>query len=100
LLTTKSFETSWCITNNSEFDNLYLIGDALMTFDPTSSKGILKSMMTAIYAAFILHNIQQGKLTKSQGSAVYRQWADDFFEKELAGIKQLLPIAMVEKVYV
>ena len=95
----KSFETSWSITNNNKFENLYLVGDALMTFDPTSSKGILKSIMTGIYAAYILDNVKTNKLTKTQGSTAYQKWSYDFFEKELESIKQLLPAAMVENVF-
>lgn len=95
----KSFETSWSITNNSKFDNLYLVGDALMTFDPTSSKGILKSIMTGIYAAYILENVKTNKLTKTQANITYQKWSYDFFEKELASIKQLLPLIMVENLF-
>ena len=54
-----------------------------MTFDPTSSKGILKSIMTGIYAAYILDNVKTNKLTKTQGSTAYQKWSYDFFEKEL-----------------
>jgi flavin-dependent dehydrogenase len=96
----KSFETSWSITNNNKFENLYLVGDALMTFDPTSSKGIIKSIMTGIYAAYILDNVKTNKLTKTQGSTAYQKWSYDFFEKELASIKRLLPETMVENVFI
>ncbi len=99
VLISKSFETSWSITNNNKFENLYLVGDALMTFDPTSSKGILKSIMSGIYAAFIIDNIKTKRLTESQGNLAYQKWANEFFEKELLSIKALLPETMVENVF-
>lgn len=95
----KSFETSWSITNNRKFENLYLVGDALMTFDPTSSKGILKSIMTSIYAAHIIDSVKANKLTKYQGIIAYQKWSFDFFENELTSIKQLLPITMIKNVF-
>jgi len=100
VIISKSFETSWSITQNCKFQNLYLVGDALMTFDPTSSKGILKSIMTGIYAAYILDNVKTNKLTEKQGSIAYQKWTLEFFEKELVNIKTLLPSTMVENVFI
>lgn len=98
-LVSKSFETGWSITRNTQFENLYLVGDALMTFDPTSSKGILKAVMSGIYAAYLLACIKTGQLEKQQAMACYQEWGTDFFKKELAGIKQLLPVEMAAHVF-
>jgi flavin-dependent dehydrogenase len=99
VIISKSFETSWSITKNNKFENLYLAGDALMTFDPTSSKGILKSIMSGIYVAHILDNLKSNKLTKAQGHKIYQNWANDFFQKELMGIKKILPVEMIENIF-
>jgi len=99
ILISKGFETSWSLTTNNKFENLYLVGDALMTFDPTSSKGILKSIMTGIYAAHILENVKEKKITKTQGVKTYQKWSKDFFENELTRIKELLPVTMVQNVF-
>ncbi len=95
----KGFNTSWKLTSNQLYDNLYLVGDALMTFDPTSSKGILKSIMSGIYSAHIITHIKKNILTKMQGHGMYQNWANNFFEKELSSIKEMLPQAIVEKTF-
>ncbi|WP_294820795.1 NAD(P)/FAD-dependent oxidoreductase, partial [uncultured Flavobacterium sp.] len=71
----KSFDTSWKITINSTFKNLFLVGDSLMTFDPTSSKGIIKSIMSGIYAAHILENIKINAISDRTGQEAYQNWA-------------------------
>ena len=95
----RKYDTSWAMISESKFKNLFFVGDALLTFDPTSSKGILKSIMTGIYLSHNLHQFNEKKISLSTVLNLYRNWYTSFFFRELNSIKSLLLPDMSNKIF-
>lgn len=50
----------------------------------TSSRGVLKSMLTGIMSGHISDATLRGKLTPLQAASSYHQWLLDWFNKDVA----------------
>lgn len=96
----KGYETSWKIIEKYDFENFYAVGDALMTFDPSSSKGILKALMTSIYCAHAITGVHQKSSDHQKAIESYRQWSEHFLLQEISVLRLLLPVEMSNEIFI
>lgn len=63
-----------------------LAGDAASNLDPTSSKGVLKALLSGTMAGRTAVAILQRGADAGQGAAAYRRWIEGWFEADVAAL--------------
>jgi flavin-dependent dehydrogenase len=66
-----------------------LAGDAAVTLDPCSSRGILRALMTGIMAADLAAGEIGGRLRGGEAVEGYGRWLRDWFEADVAALADL-----------
>jgi len=61
----------------------FLVGDAAMVFDPSSSKGVLRGIYSGIMAAHCILKTNTGQLSMSSMMAGYNKWLEQLFTHDL-----------------
>ena len=85
---TRGADVTWRIARRLAGPNWFLAGDAAATLDPTSSRGVLKSIMTGIMSSHSADAALRDKLTPAQAASSYHQWLLDWFERDVAQMRQ------------
>jgi flavin-dependent dehydrogenase len=85
---TRGADVTWRIARRLAGPNWFLAGDAAATLDPTSSRGVLKSIMTGIMSSHVADAALRGKLTRDQAASSYHHWLLDWFEKDVSQMRQ------------
>lgn len=67
-----------------------LAGDAAATLDPTSSKGVLKALLSGFMAGRTAAAILRRGADAARGAAAYRRWMEDGFDTEVAALAPLM----------
>lgn len=80
---TRGADVTWRIATTLAGKNWFLVGDAAATLDPTSSRGVLKSMMTGMMAGHLAEPVIAGKMGWQQAWSGYGEWLRDWFEKDI-----------------
>lgn len=65
----------------------YLIGDAAYRLDPSSSHGVLKAVMSGIFAAHLISNTVEGKVDEDGAKAIYHAFIMNLFKQETARLR-------------
>lgn len=63
-----------------------LAGDAAASLDPTSSKGVLKALLSGLMAGRTAVAILQRGAPAAQGAAAYRRWLEKWFDADVAAL--------------
>lgn len=66
-----------------------LAGDSAVTLDPTSSRGVLRALMTGIMAADVAAGAIGGGLCAEAAAEGYGRWLRDWFEADVAALAAL-----------
>lgn len=69
----------------------FLIGDAASLTTPASGNGVLRALMSGIYAVHLYSNVHSGLLSAEQSSNAYKAWIELFWEHSVAGAKTAHP---------
>lgn len=89
---TRGADVTWRIARDIAGENWFMAGDAATTLDPTSSRGVLKSIMTGMMCGHLADAGIRGKMTPFQAASVYQDWLRDWFDKDVAQMKQFYRI--------
>ncbi|HLX92536.1 MAG TPA: NAD(P)/FAD-dependent oxidoreductase [Puia sp.] len=80
---TKSRDVTWRQAVKASGTNYFCLGDAAYMLDPSSSKGVLKAVMSGMMAAHLISKVLIEKSTDpSTASAYYSRWIKDWFIHE------------------
>jgi len=63
----------------------FLAGDAAGMTTPASGNGVLRALMSGIYAVHIYLATQAGTLSRETGARIYTSWIHAFWERSVAG---------------
>ncbi|MCF0051634.1 NAD(P)/FAD-dependent oxidoreductase [Dyadobacter sp. LJ53] len=85
----KAADVTWRIAENVSRSNYFLIGDAAFTFDPASSKGVLKAIMSGMMCGYLLGQLKLVKSDIKEIHAHYNTWMNDWFSNDLANMKNM-----------
>ena len=85
---TRGADVTWRIAERLAGPNWFMAGDAAATLDPTSSRGVLKSILTGIMAGHLADATARGKLTSLQAASSYHNWLLDWFDKDVKQMRQ------------
>ena len=85
---TRGADVTWRIAERLAGPNWFMAGDAAATLDPTSSRGVLKSILTGMMAGHLADAAYRGKLTPLQAASSYHDWLLDWFDKDVKQMQQ------------
>lgn len=85
---TRGADVTWRIAERLAGPNWFIAGDAAATLDPTSSRGVLKSILTGIMSGHLADAVFRGKLQAHQAASSYHHWLLDWFDKDVSQMEQ------------
>lgn len=85
---TRGADVTWRIADQLAGHNWFLVGDAAATLDPTSARGVLKSILTGMMAAHLSAAVLGGKITPQQAASGYDAWLNDWFATDVEQMAQ------------
>lgn len=80
---TKGADVTWRMAKILAGRNWFMTGDAATVLDPTSSRGVQKSIMTGMMAGHLTHATLHGKLSPSQAAQTYHNWLQEWFSNDM-----------------
>jgi len=80
---------SWKISRVPADNRLYRIGDAACTIDPSSGKGVLRAMMSAIMSVHLISGISRDAIGHAAASEHYGDWLQSLFDGEVAELERI-----------
>lgn len=88
----KGADVTWRMVARPAGAGYFLVGDAAAVLDPASSHGVLKAIMSGIMAAHYIAHIFGRRVTEAEAAARYCDWIRDWFEHDVARLKELYSI--------
>jgi flavin-dependent dehydrogenase len=85
-------DVTWRITPDVAGAGYFLVGDAAAVLDPAASHGVLKAIMSGMLAAHTIAAVTSHGMAEAEGTAFYRRWVRDWFERDVATLKDLYSI--------
>jgi flavin-dependent dehydrogenase len=90
-------DVTWRIVSQPAGDGYYMVGDAAMVLDPSSSHGVLKALMSGMLAGHLLASEYYGKINEFEANYQYSQWINNWFQNDVQELKKMyamLPIKL------
>jgi flavin-dependent dehydrogenase len=90
-VTRGGLDYSWRIFRECAGPGYFLLGDAACLMDPSAANGVLRALMSGMYAAHLISAVDQGRATYGQVVAEYKSWISRLFDqtrKELHAVEQ------------
>jgi flavin-dependent dehydrogenase len=81
-------DMTWRIAERVAGPGFFLTGDAAAILDPASSHGVLKALMSGIYAADMIINIAGGKCTEEKALTLYQNWVMNWFQSDVVRLNE------------
>jgi flavin-dependent dehydrogenase len=69
-------------------DAWYMVGDAALTLDPTSSHGVLRALMSGMMAGHLIAGVLGGQMAADAAADAYHAWLAGWFAQEMAKLAQ------------
>lgn len=82
-------DVTWRLTEKSAGPGYFLVGDAGIVLDPASSHGVLRAIMTAMFAVSHISGAVRAGTTEAAAARHYRDWLRDWFETDRNAMLQL-----------
>ncbi|TDU25822.1 flavin-dependent dehydrogenase [Panacagrimonas perspica] len=82
---TRGADATWRVTQSAG-PGWLLAGDAAANLDPTSSKGVLKALLSGTMAGRTAVAIVQRGADEAQGGAAYRRWIEGWFDTDVTAL--------------
>jgi flavin-dependent dehydrogenase len=82
-------DVTWRRVSQPAGEGYFLVGDAAMVLDPTSSHGVLRALMSGIMAGnLIAQNLKDNRL-EQQAIQYYGEWIAQWFQHDVDKLRQL-----------
>ncbi|MDF5739459.1 MULTISPECIES: NAD(P)/FAD-dependent oxidoreductase [unclassified Nostoc] len=86
----RAANVTWRIVSQPAGYGYFLVGDAAMVLDPTSSHGVLKAIMSGIWVSHAIASELLGNLTEQQAIDHYCLWIHDWFRHDVKNLSSLI----------
>jgi flavin-dependent dehydrogenase len=80
-------DATWQVADEPAGRGYYLVGDAAAVLDPASSHGVLKALMSGMYAGHLIAQQRLGRLGPEAAPAYYRGWLREWFDRDAARLE-------------
>jgi 2-polyprenyl-6-methoxyphenol hydroxylase-like FAD-dependent oxidoreductase len=74
---------SWRIFRECAGPGYFLLGDAANLMDPSAANGVLRALMSGIYAVHLIIKIQKGATSRQDAAIEYKRWIGEIFDLSL-----------------
>jgi flavin-dependent dehydrogenase len=81
-------DVTWRLATRTAGDAWYMVGDAALTLDPTSSHGVLRALMSGIMAGHLIAGVLGGRMAADAAADAYHAWLAGWFAQEMAKLAQ------------
>ena len=81
-------DVTWRMATRTADAGWYLVGDAALTLDPTSSHGVLRALMSGMMAGHLIAAVLRGKMVPDAAAAAYHDWLARWFAEEMGKLAQ------------
>jgi flavin-dependent dehydrogenase len=85
-------DVTWRIVASPAGAGYFLVGDAAAVLDPASSHGVLKAIMSGIMSAHLIAHVSGRRVTEREAAERYCVWLKDWFEHDVARLRELYSI--------
>ncbi|MCC5670484.1 tryptophan 7-halogenase [Nostoc sp. CHAB 5784] len=86
----RAANVTWRIVSQPAGYSYFLVGDAAMVLDPTSSHGVLKAIMSGIWVSHSIASELLGNLTEQQAIDHYCLWIHNWFRHDVKNLSSLI----------
>ena len=86
----RSADATWRVSRVPAHCNMFRIGDAALRVDPSSGKGVLRAMMSAIMAVHLVKSVRHELIDHRSAELVYCKWISDWFSSDVRELSGLL----------
>lgn len=83
----KGANVTWRKVNQLANRGFFIIGDAALVLDPSSSHGIIRGIMSGIQVSHLINEIYNNKISVSNASFNYNNWMSSWFFHDLNKLK-------------
>jgi flavin-dependent dehydrogenase len=80
---------TWQVAARPAGPGYFLAGDATAILDPASSHGVLKALMSGIYAGHLAANVARGAAPEGAAANHYSDWVREWFDRDVARLDEL-----------
>lgn len=77
---------TWRMADSAAGSGWYMVGDAAAILDPTSSRGVLKALMTGVMAGHLIAGVLHGRAPADEAARAYHAWIADWFETDVGNL--------------
>jgi len=79
--TFRGLDYSWRIFRACAGPGYFLLGDAACLMDPSAANGVLRAVMSGMYAVHLFSAAERGRATPGQAAAEYKSWVAGLFDQ-------------------
>lgn len=80
---TSTADVTWRCSTKAAGPGWFVVGDAAIQLDPSSSHGVLRAVMSGMMAAELAVHVLDGRLSSEGAVAIYNKWIFDWFEHDV-----------------
>jgi flavin-dependent dehydrogenase len=84
-------DVTWRSVTNSVGPGYFITGDAAVVLDPSSSHGVLKAMMSGIFAGKLISAVTTGHISPSAAASEYRRWLSSWVQQDIQRLTEIFP---------
>lgn len=81
-------DVTWRIADEVARPGWFMVGDAGAMLDPTSSRGVLKAIMSGMMAGHLIAAVLRGAAPAEEAAAAYNDWCAGWFAADAARLSQ------------
>jgi 2-polyprenyl-6-methoxyphenol hydroxylase-like FAD-dependent oxidoreductase len=74
---------SWRIYRECAGPGYFLLGDAACLMDPSAANGVLRALMSGIYAVQLVTGIEKSQINDHDAALEYKRWMGEMFDQAL-----------------
>ena len=82
-------DVTWRRVSQPAGEGYFLVGDAAMVLDPTSSHGVLRALMSGMMAGNLIANGLEDNRIEQQAIEHYCEWIAQWFQHDVDKLRQL-----------
>ncbi len=82
-------DVTWRITSAPAGPGYFIVGDAAIVFDPSSSHGVLRAVMSGMMAGYLITEHISVKIPASKIAAEYNRWLSAWFSRDASRLREL-----------
>jgi flavin-dependent dehydrogenase len=79
-------DVTWRMASKAAGPGWFMVGDAAATLDPTSSRGVLKAIMSGMTAGHLIVAVLDGRTPAEATAAAYHEWLAAWYSIDAANL--------------